>query len=127
MSLINGKYKYLLGTQRDIYRLKIRGVSFTVKPLTDFNDLYQNISVTADGDRATVSKRFCDYLMTRTSEVNRVGLFDNRGGIYDDELKIMEGLKYDYKLMSPVSENVRQQINQAVSEGDINILKNLLK
>ena len=127
VSLINGKYKYLLGTQRDIFRLKTRGVSFAVKPLNDFNDLYQNISVTAEGDRANFAKRFCDYLFTRTDDVNRVGMFNDRGGLYDDELKCMEGLMYDYKLMSPVSASARQKLEQAILNGDINILKNLLK
>ncbi|MDE7452911.1 MAG: hypothetical protein K2N22_00705 [Clostridia bacterium] len=127
VSLINGKYKYLLGTQRDIFRLKTRGVSFAVKPLTEFNDLYQNISVTANGDRAALAKRFCNYLLSRTSEVNRVGMFNNIGGLYDDELRAMEGVSYDYKLISPVSENVREKLEQAVSVGDINMLKNLLK
>lgn len=127
VSLLNGKYKYLLGTQRDIFRLKTRGVSFTVKPLTDFNDLYQNISVTAEGDRADLAKRFCGYLLTRTDEVNRVGMLNKRDGLYDDELKAMEGLTYEYKLMCPVSESVRKEFEQAIKNGDINMLKKLLK
>ncbi len=127
VSLINGKYKYLLGTQRDIFRLKTRGVSFAVKPLTDFNDLYQNISVTAEGNRANLAKRFCDYLLTRTDEVNRVGMLNDRDGLYDDELKAMEGLTYQCKLISPISESTRQKLEQAILNGDINILKKLLK
>ncbi|MDE7265338.1 MAG: hypothetical protein K2N52_03595, partial [Clostridia bacterium] len=111
VSLINGKYKYLLGTQRDIFRLKTRGVSFAVKPVTDFNDLYQNISITAEAERATLAQRFCDYLLSRTNEVSRVGMFDTRSSLYDDELKAMEGLSYDYKIVSPISASARQRIN----------------
>ncbi len=127
VSLINGKYKYLLGTQRDIFRLKMRGKNFTIKPVADFNDLYQNISVTAQGDRATLAKRFCGYLLSKTDEVNRVGMMSKRTGLYEDEMKLMEGVNYAYKLTSPISESARQKINQAVSDGDINMLKNLLK
>lgn len=127
VSLINGKYKYLLGTQRDIFRLKTRGVGFAVKPVTEFNDLYQNISVTANGERANYAQRFINYLLSRTGEVNKIGMLSTKSGLYDDEMKALEGLKYDCKLTSSINENVKSEIEKLVSDGDINKLKNLFK
>ena len=51
LKLLDGSYKYLLGTQRDIFRFISREVEYCVKPLTAFNDLYQNdkhIIITSD-------------------------------------------------------------------------------
>ena len=57
VSLISGEYDFLLGTQRDVIRLQTRGESFEVKPLPEFNDLYQYISVlTRDGEKAAVAE-----------------------------------------------------------------------
>lgn len=44
-SFLNGKYKYLLGTQRDVCRFAARGVSVFQKPLDGYSDLYQYISI----------------------------------------------------------------------------------
>lgn len=124
VKLINGNYEYLLGTQRDIYRLKTRGVSFKIKPVTEFNDLYQNISVTADCAKKEIAEAYVGYLLTRTGEVNKVGMISD-GVHYEDEMREMENLSFDYKLTSPISEEVRRRIEQCVSDGDINILKTL--
>ena len=45
VQLIDGEYKFLLGTQRDIQRLKTRGLNFYVQAVEQFNDLYQYIAV----------------------------------------------------------------------------------
>ena len=124
--MINGGYKYLLGTQRDIYRLKTRGVSFAVKPVTQFNDLYQNISVVTESKNAKSASNFIDYLMSRTNEVINLGLL-SENTVYDDEMKIMQGISYEYKLTAPVSADTKNQLQNLISAGDINMLKNLLK
>lgn len=127
VKLINGEYKYLLGTQRDIFRLRTRGVAFSVKPVTEFNDLYQNISVTAsDAKKRTYANRFVNYLSERCDEVSRLGLMAKGQNLYDDEMRCMEGLNYENKLTLPVSENVKKQIDSAISNCDINLLKNLI-
>ncbi len=128
VSLINGEYKYLLGTQRDIFRLKTRGVSFAVKPITEFNDLYQNISVTASGERARLANGFIEYLLSSTDELNKIGMINlNATGLYDDEMRQLEGLSFEYKLNYPVSSNAKNEIEKVVVAGDINKLKSLLK
>ena len=127
VSLINGKYKYLLGTQRDVFRLKTRGVSFAVKPIEEYNDLYQNISISAKGERAKIAQRFIDYLLTRRQELNRIGMLSEEGGLYDDEMRALEGVSYKYKLTTPISSNTKSEIEKYISDGNINKLKNLFK
>ncbi len=127
VKLINGNCKYLLGTQRDIYRLKTRGVSFAVKPVTEFNDLYQCISAVSKSKNATKANSFIKFLSGKNSEINSLGMLSAGVRLYDDEMKVMEGLTYNCRLTSPVRESALTAIKKAISDGDINMLKNLLK
>ena len=126
VNLIKGKYKYLLGTQRDIYRLKTRGVNFSVKPVIEFNDLYQNISVTAS-DIQQVSKAddFVNYLLRKGEKVAQIGLMVDGIKLHSDEMKAMEGLSYQYKLIAPISTNFKTEIDGAISNNDLKKLKKL--
>lgn len=127
VKLINGDYKYLLGTQRDIFRLKTRGVGFTVKPVTEFNDLYQNISVVDKSANFSVAQRFVGYLMSHRDDVNKLGLMTESSGLYDDEMKVMEGLDYECKVVAPVNKQTKERLENIIAQSDINMLKNLLK
>ena len=127
VKLINGDYKYLLGTQRDIFRLKTRGVGFTVKPVTEFNDLYQNISVVDKSANFSVAQRFVGYLMSHRDDVNKLGLMTESSGLYDDEMKVMEGLDYECKVVAPVNKQAKERLENIIAQSDINMLKNLLK
>lgn len=53
---LNGEFKYLLGTQRDACRFQARGVSVNVKPLSEYNDLYQYCSVLSQENKAECDK-----------------------------------------------------------------------
>ena len=127
VKLINGDYKYLLGTQRDIFRLKTRGVGFTGKPVTEFNDLYQNISVVDKSANFSVAQRFVGYLMSHRDDVNKLGLMTESSGLYDDEMKVMEGLDYECKVVAPVNKQTKERLENIIAQSDINMLKNLLK
>lgn len=127
VKLINGKYKYLLGTQRDIFRLKTRGVAFSVKPVTEFNDLYQNISITAkDYRKQILAESFISYMLNLSKNVSRLGLMYQGINLYDDEMHVMEGLTYNYKLISPINESVKNVLISSIDNGDLKKLKNLL-
>lgn len=127
VSLINGSYKYLLGTQRDIYRLKTRGVAFSVKPITVFNDLYQNISILTNGEKYEWCIEFIDYIMASVTELTKVGMLFDGCNIYDDEMKSMQDVIFDLTLKSFVSQSYINDVNNATKSGDINLLKKLLK
>lgn len=127
VKLLSGEYKYLLGTQRDIFRLKTRGTAFSVKPLTDFNDLYQNVSITTGDDKKMKqAENFINFLL-ENADVAKVGLLCDCKVIYDDEMAAMEGLNYDYKLTAPVSKATRDELENAILNSDENKLKTLLK
>ena len=126
VSLINRKYKYLLGTQRDIYRLKTRGESFSVKPVTEFNDLYQNISITSQNAQFTIkAEEFIKYLLNSSDNVAQLGLMVSEKRLHSDEMRVMEGLTYEYKLVAPISANTKAEIDGAISNNDLNLLKKL--
>lgn len=127
VSMIGGEYKYLLGTQRDIYRLKTRGINFKVKPVTEFNDLYQNISITtSDSKKVLYANQFIDYLLKEEQNITKLGLMGNNR-YYDDEMSQMESITYEFKLISPVSEDTHIELLSAIGKSDVNLLKNLLK
>lgn len=124
VNLIDGKYKYLLGTQRDIFRLKTRGVAFLVKPVTEFNDLYQNISC-LEGCNPK-SYEFVDYLLSKSEKVCNLGMMSKELTLYEDEMKSMENIEYECKLTSPVSKSARDEIIGLIASKDIISLKSKL-
>lgn len=127
VSLLNREYKYMLGTQRDIFRLTTRGASFKIKPVTEFNDLYQLISITStETEKNYKAKKFIEFLLSKESDIVKIGLMNNKKN-YNDIMSAMECIDYKFKLSSPVSKDAKEQLNNAVSNSDINLLKNLLK
>lgn len=127
VSLLNGKFKYLLGTQRDIYRMTTRGASFKVKPVTEFNDLYQLISVTAENAKnRRYSKDFISFLKSKANELDKIGLMGD-SKLYDGAMSQMEGIKFEFELKSPVSLDMKNSLDDAITNSNINLLKNLLK
>ncbi len=125
--LINGEFKYLLGTQRDIFRLRTRDVAFAVKPVTAFNDLYQNISITCTNDKkAAYAEQFIEFLLENRKGIISLGLMAEGNSLYDDEMRLLEGLTYENRLKTPISEDMKNEINRAIINCDIKKLKNLL-
>ena len=49
------------------------------------------------------------------------------GVTFDDEMRQMEGVSFEYKLASPVSAETFNLLKKYVTEGDINMLKTSLK
>ena len=128
VQLINNKYKYLLGTQRDIYRLITRGASFKTKPVTEFNDLYQNISVTATTqNKRNAAEAFISLLNSKSDGVLSLGLMYSGKFLHEGEMAAMERANYDYRLISPVSRETREKLESALIAKDINLIKNLIK
>lgn len=127
LTFLSGKYKYLLGTQRDIFRLKTRNVAFTVKPITQFNDLYQNISIiTNDNAKYENCKRYINYLL-ENNDAAKLGLFysDNKG--VEEELKLLADAKFEKVINYPCGEAYLDELKNAAASGDGNKIKNLIK
>lgn len=127
VSLINNKYKYMLGSQRDIFRLTARGVSFKIKPVVEFNDLYQLISVTAQSEKnCFFAQKFTDFLLNNEDNLFKIGLM-GANKLYDNEMSDLEGLEYNYKLTSPISKTTKDSLDKAINNSNVTLLKNLLK
>ncbi len=79
---VAGKHGYMIGTQRDIYRLNSRGYEFEFEPYGDYTDLIQYIAVlSADEQRAIKAKNFAEYLISDEVQLrlNEIGLFSPTG------------------------------------------------
>lgn len=134
---LNGKYKYLLGTQRDICRFASREINVYMKPLAEFSDLYQYIAVLTEDKE---EKRICDeYVESLLSEKNQkklteIGMFSPIYDIYtiDDALADeMEKINARYTLNVFTSPSGLKEVNEAAKSslagGNTEVLKNFLK
>lgn len=77
IKFVSGKTPYLLGTQRDIFRLNNRGMEVKALPLQNFNDLYQYIAITINNkEKVTVCESFVEYLLSEKvqSELTEIGM-----------------------------------------------------
>ncbi len=125
LKLLNGKYKYMLGTQRDIFRLKTRDSEFKVKAVTEFNDLYQMISIiTDDKQKYDTCKMFIDKLIV--SDVSKLGLLNDYCEV-EENIQELSKIDCKYKIMSFCSEDYIKKIKESANLGDLNKLKSLLK
>lgn len=78
---LSGKYRYLLGTQRDVCRFQARGVSVQARPLTKYCDLYQYIGILSS-EKRDASLAFVEALLSpevqgRLSEIGMFPLANN--------------------------------------------------
>ena len=127
VKLINGEYKYLLGTQRDIFRLKTRDIAFSVKPITIFNDLYQAISITTKSESRAYAQKYIDYILSKSEMLSSIGMFMDGIKLYDNEMSVCENIIYEYKITYPINEETKAYFERCVSLGNINMLKEALK
>lgn len=73
---LSGKYRYLLGTQRDICRFASRGVAVGIQPLLAYNDLYQYISVLSSEKKEDCDAFVRVLLSDRTQErLSSIGMY----------------------------------------------------
>ena len=127
LNLLNGKFKYLFGTQRDVFRLKTRGVSFNVMPIVQFNDLYQNVAVLAkESERVAICNRFIEFL-PKNADVSELGLFNNVTSERTDGLENLSHVTFETQLNCICSESYISQLKELAKTGEINKIKNLLK
>lgn len=80
VAFLNGDYRYLLGTQRDVNRFAARNKEVYKKELTAYCDLYQYVSVLSSEKRAD-SMKFVDALLSdeTQSRLDAIGMLSVRG------------------------------------------------
>ncbi len=134
---LNGKYKYLLGTQRDVCRFASRQVNVYSRPVAEFSDLYQYIAVLAeDKESRAVCDAYVESLLSQKNQekLTEIGMLSPLYDIYTvdsphaDEL---EKTKVRYTLSVFTSASGLNEVNQAAKSvlagGSAEVLKNFLK
>ena len=125
VALLNGEYKYLLGTQRDIYRMETRGADYRAKALTSFNDLYQNVSILCEGKNYESCLSFARHLNEDCAGVEELGMVSEKTA-HTGTMADIQSAEYEYSIKSFVGEGYMESVRQAIKNGDANSLKNLL-
>ena len=115
-----GKSKYLLGTQRDINRLILRGMDFTVRPLDGYNDLFQYISVVStDSEKSVYAQKFATFLTSDgvQRKLNKIGMFSCYLDVeYDSpEMALMQKTSVKTALSAFSSKELIQDLQNAAS------------
>ena len=123
----------LIGTGRDIVRLKNREISFTATALSGYNDLYQYISVTAnDNKKIDTAKSFIKYLLSeeiqkKLTEISMFSVVTN--GIYADEYFAMaEKSKFSFVPSFCITEDKMRTLKQnAINSYRLNSKEDFIK
>lgn len=134
VNFIGGEYKYMLGTQRDIYRLTARNFSFQAKALGQFSDLWQYISVcTEDALRYEACLRFIAHLLSEEVQkmLPQIGMMSAFYSVYDSSLAVMaeaEQIQPAHSVNAFISAQALDELHsnaQLALKGDKNGAKNL--
>ncbi len=81
VGFLDGKYRYLLGTQRDLCRFSARGLAVTLKPLEKYCDLYQYVSVLS-AEKMQDCLAFVNTLLSEEvqNSLTSIGMYPPKGG-----------------------------------------------
>ncbi len=128
----------LIGTQRDIYRLRNKIENYEIEPLEFFTDLVQYVSVLSDNEnKITLSENFINYLCSEGQKnINSLGLMSKDKKLNNVNNGLIDRLfdvKYTYTTLAFLNQNEILEIEKTVkkstlSENDkFKILKTFVK
>ena len=107
-----GKTPYLLGTQRDIMRLKSRGENFSFYPVEGFCDLFQYAAITCkDEKKMQTAVKFIEYLLSEKSQSALSSI---------SMLPVIGGVKPSEEIESLYNTDVSTTVSAFLSESEIN-------
>lgn len=116
IGFLNGEFRYLLGTQRDVCRFRSRNVIIYSEELSVYNDLFQYISVFSVKKRKICLAFVEELLSERTqNSLSDIGMYppdEIVGGYTPSVFTSAEGLG---------------EIESAADRGDVNFLEKYLK
>ncbi len=117
VGFLNGEYRYLFGTQRDENRFRARNVTVFCKEVTEYNDLFQYISILSK-DKKEICLKFLDNLLSETT----------RGSLGEIGMYPSDAVKWDKTLSVFTSdEGLHELTGAAQSEKEIKFLEKYLK
>jgi hypothetical protein len=122
VDFLSGKYRYMLGTQRDVCRFASRKAEVYTMPAEEYSDLYQYIAVTAqeDGDVSLclsfLSLLFSDEVQ---AELSSIGMYSAKDAMAQTTLSAFAD--------SGGVEAFRGVARAAAQSGEMKILKSYLK
>lgn len=96
VDFLNGRYDFLIGSQRDICRFQTRNVCVFMTPLSEFSDLYQYISLTAiDEVKSAIAVKFIDYLLSQSAQVKveSISMLSAEFNLYSSDNALMTELE----------------------------------
>lgn len=82
---LSGKYQYLFGSQRDIWRFEARDIEVKVREVQSFCDLWQYISIcSSDKGKRDISEDFIQYLLSESvqKQLVQIGMLSPNYKIY---------------------------------------------
>ncbi len=85
VQFVGGSTPFMLGTQRDLMRLKNRNMEVNIKPLEKYNDLYQYVVITSTEQvKRCYAEKFLEYLMSEEiqKKLYDIGMYSE---VYDVE------------------------------------------
>ena len=88
VDFLNGKYDYLIGTQRDIARFETRGAQVYFSPLESFSDMFQYITImTDDNAKSAIARAYINHLLSAASQkkLTAIYMLSQTHGIYDSQ------------------------------------------
>lgn len=118
---LQGECKYMLGSQRDIYRFIARGEEVTAKPLLAFSDLWQCAAIcTSDAQRYAAAEAFLQLLLSDEVQdaVTRIGMLAVKKQIYGEENAAMAAAQSSTPAVSVsvfLTAQARSQLHEAVT------------
>lgn len=118
---LSGKYRYLLGTQRDLCRLSARNMTVYTSPLSEYCDLYQYISVLSAEKRSD-----CDAFLTMLfseevqGELSQIGMYPMTGAS-----DFVTEVKFTASVFS--SQTALEGLKEAARTGERKSIENYLK
>lgn len=124
----------LIGTQRDLYRLQNKGITYKTQVLQGYNDLYQYISVLAKDETSVEESRlFIRFLLSdeRLSNLSSIGMLTPNATATEQPLCALNGISCMYATSAFIKreqiQSLKKQANDFAShrESIINALKQL--
>lgn len=137
VEFLNGKYDFLIGTQRDACRFTVRGERVYMRPVRAYSDLYQYIAVLS---KTTEEQEICEaFLRTLLSEetqktLSKIGMSSAFYDVYGEDAPYHDELEKATAEFAPsafLSEAaiaaLREEANAALLSGNAEVLKKFVK